>query len=219
MPAGGGHGTPFPERRSPKTGHESWTATLRAGLAGARADRSYAGRLLVPAVGAVWGALDEYTPLLVRETGVADGTVPCLLLLIWAGATAGSCWPVRASGSARPGSRAAGRAGSPWPSARRRHPWGLGLFASPSALPGGDGAGRRPSPAAHRGHRPGTLTSVAGLGTELATVAVYGGYALIASGGAHGTAFAVFAVPYLATAAALLLAGAAGGTPVSEGSP
>ena len=81
----------FPERRSSGDGQVGWTATLRAGLAEARADRSVRGALLlVPAVGAVWGALDEYTPLLVRGTGVADGTVPYLLLLIWAGATAGS---------------------------------------------------------------------------------------------------------------------------------
>ncbi|NED21453.1 MFS transporter, partial [Streptomyces sp. SID9913] len=68
-----------------------WTAALRSGLAEARADRSVRGALLlVPAVTAIWGALDEYTPLLVRDTGVADGTVPLLLLVIWAGATAGS---------------------------------------------------------------------------------------------------------------------------------
>src|SRR5690606_24049883 len=83
--------TRFPEHRTPPAGHDRWTAALRSGLAEARADRSVRGALLlVPAVTAVWGALDEYTPLLVRDTGVADGTVPLLLLVIWAGATAGS---------------------------------------------------------------------------------------------------------------------------------
>ncbi|MYR40571.1 MFS transporter, partial [Streptomyces sp. SID5910] len=49
-----------------------------------------------------------------------------------------------------------------------------------------------------------TLTSVAGLGTELGTVAVYGGYGLAASQTGHGTAFAIFAVPYLLTAVVLM---------------
>ncbi|MDT0396911.1 MFS transporter, partial [Streptomyces edwardsiae] len=82
----------FPEHRAGGAGRrESGIGVLRGGLAEVRADRSVRGALLlVPAVSAVWGALDEYTPLLVRGTGVADGTVPYLLLLIWAGATAGS---------------------------------------------------------------------------------------------------------------------------------
>lgn len=83
--------TRFPEHRTPSGGGERWSATLRAGLADARADRSVRGALLlVPAVTAVWGALDEYTPLLAHDTGVAAETVPWLLLVIWAGATAGS---------------------------------------------------------------------------------------------------------------------------------
>jgi hypothetical protein len=49
-----------------------------------------------------------------------------------------------------------------------------------------------------------TLTSVASLGTELATVAVYATYAALAATTTHGTVFALFALPYLATA--LLLA-------------
>lgn len=49
-----------------------------------------------------------------------------------------------------------------------------------------------------------TLTSVAGMGTELATITVYGAYAMPGSAHAHGTVFAVLAAPYLVTA--LLLA-------------
>ena len=44
-----------------------------------------------------------------------------------------------------------------------------------------------------------TLTSVASLGTELATVATFGVYALIGATAAHSTVFAVLAVPYLLT--------------------
>ncbi|WP_107473809.1 MFS transporter, partial [Streptomyces griseiscabiei] len=85
----------FPEHREPVAPGEdaaaSTLATLRAGLAEVRRDRSIRGAmLLVPAVGAVWGALDEYTPLLARDTGVAERTVPYLLLLIWVGPAIGS---------------------------------------------------------------------------------------------------------------------------------
>jgi len=50
-----------------------------------------------------------------------------------------------------------------------------------------------------------TLTSVAGLGSDLATVAAYGVYAAIETRAAHSTAFALFAVPYLVTAMLLVL--------------
>lgn len=77
--------TRLPEHRTPGAGSDSWVTTLRAGLAEAHANRSLRGALLlVPAVGAVWGALDEYAPLLVRETGIAGEAIPYLLLLIWA---------------------------------------------------------------------------------------------------------------------------------------
>lgn len=198
----------FPEHRSPAAGQKSWTGSLRTGLAEARADRSVRGALLlVPAVSAVWGALDEYTPLLVRGTDVADGTVPYLLLLIWAGATAGS---LLAGEGERLGTRglAALLAGAGLAlalGAADGTPWGLTLVAL--AFGGFQAAtvladARLQRRIQHSARA--TLTSVAGLGTELATVAAFGGYALIASGHAHSTAFAVFAVPYLATAALLI---------------
>ncbi|MXM67857.1 MFS transporter [Streptomyces sp. HUCO-GS316] len=200
--------TAFPEHRTPTAGSDGWASTLRAGLADARGDRSVRGALLlVPAVAAVWGALDEYTPLLVRGTGVADETVPYLLLVIWVGATAGS---LLAGPAERLGT--AGLAGL--------------LTVAALALATGAAAGSVPGIAlvavAFGGFQlaevladtrlqqridttgRATLTSVAGLGTELATVLVYTGYAAIGTTTGHGTAFAVFAVPYLLTA--LLLA-------------
>ncbi|CAL9606489.1 MFS transporter [Streptomyces pilosus] len=198
----------FPEHHTPAPGHGSWTGTLRAGLAEVRDDRSVRGALLlVPAVSAVWGALDEYTPLLVRDTGVADGTVPPLLLLIWAGATAGS---LLAGEGERLGTRGiaallAGAAVALAAGAVHGSPWGLTLvalafggFQAANVL--ADARLQRRIKASGRA----TLTSVAGLGTELLTITSFAGYALIASGHAHGTAFAVFALPYLATAALLL---------------
>jgi hypothetical protein len=45
-----------------------------------------------------------------------------------------------------------------------------------------------------------TVTSLAGMSTEAATVAVYGGYAVLADIGGHGGAFAILAMPYVAIA-------------------
>ncbi|MFD3375841.1 MULTISPECIES: MFS transporter [unclassified Streptomyces] len=205
----------FPEHREPAdaaTGHrDGWTRTLRAGLAEARGDRSVRGALLlVPAVTAVWGALDEYTPLLVRDTGVAEAAVPNWLLLIWAGATVGG---LLAGAGRRLGTggfavllavSAVALAAGAWV----RTPAGIGLvalsfcgFQLASVLADArlqdriGGTGRA------------TLTSVAGVGTDLTTIAVYGAYGVIGSATTHGTAFALFAVPYLVTAALLAAAG------------
>ena len=202
--------TRFPEDRAvPEAGAEDWSTTLREGLAAVRRDRSLRGALLlVPAVGAVWEALDEYTPLLVRDTGVAETTVPYLLLLIWAGATAG------------------GLLAGPW---ERLGTAGLAGILAAAALAMALGAAARTPAAlillalAFGGFqlatvladvrlqqriddaRRATLTSVAGLGSDLATVAAYGVYAAIQTRAAHSTAFALFAVPYLVTAMLLVL--------------
>ncbi|MGA5446963.1 MFS transporter [Streptomyces umbrinus] len=187
-----------------------WTRTLRAGLAEARGDRSVRGALLlVPAVTAVWGALDEYTPLLVRDTGVAESAVPNWLLLIWAGATVGG---LLAGAGRRLGTggfagllavSAVALAAGAWV----RTPAGIGLvalsfcgFQLASVLADArlqdriGGTGRA------------TLTSVAGVGTDLTTIAVYGAYGVIGSATTHGAAFALFAVPYLVTAVVLAAA-------------
>ncbi|MEU4467190.1 MFS transporter [Streptomyces sp. NPDC024017] len=200
--------TRFPEHRvRTESADDSWTSTLRAGLAEVRGNRSVRGALLlVPAVAAVWGALDEYTPLLVRDIGVAEATVPYLIMLIWAGVTAGSLL----TGPAE-----------------RLGTTGLALLLAGSALALAAGAMARSLPGVglvslafagfqlaevladvrlqHRidESRRATLTSVAGLGTELATVAAFGVYALLGTDMAHGTVFAVLAIPYLVTALAL----------------
>lgn len=207
--------TRFPEHRSAaRAAGEGWARTLRSGLSAARRDRTLRGALLlVPAVGAVWGALDEYTPLLVRETGVAETTVPYLLLLIWTGATAGS---LLAGYCARLGDR------------------GLAALLAGAGIALAVGAGvRTPAGLALVGlafggfqlatvladvrlqHRIGdtgraTLTSVASLGTELGTVLVYAGYAAVATRADHAAAFMVFALPYLITSVALTASRRAG---------
>ncbi|WP_217164270.1 MFS transporter [Streptomyces sp. AC512_CC834] len=203
--------TRFPEHREPSGTGERWSATLRAGLAEARTDRSVRGALLlVPAVTAVWGTLDEYAPLLVRDTGVAAQTVPWLLLVIWAGATVGSLLAGPAERLASNGFAAlltcsalalAVGALAGTPAALVLVALAFGGFQLATVLADArlqrriDDTGRA------------TLTSVAGLGTELGNLATYGGYAVAATTWGHGTAFALSAVPYLLTA--LVLAGAA----------
>ncbi|SER18522.1 Predicted arabinose efflux permease, MFS family [Streptomyces sp. yr375] len=208
--------TRFPEHRTPAAErHESWAATLRAGLADVHRDRRVLGAvLLVPAVTAVWGALDEYTSLLVRETGVPDAAVPYLLMVIWAGVTAGSLLSGRAERLGGTGLAAllAGAALALAAGALTERPAGVVLVALAF---GGfqlatvladvrlqqriEGTGRA------------TVTSVAGLGTELLTIAVYGAYGVLGSSFAHGTVFAVCAVPYLVTALAVVRRGRGGG--------
>ncbi|MFE2267296.1 MFS transporter [Streptomyces griseosporeus] len=205
--------TRFPEHRRPAEEGDSWAAALRSGLAAARGDRTLrAAVLLVPAVGAVWGALDEYTPLLVRETGVSDAFVPYLLLLIWTGATAGGllAGPAERLGTRGLAALLAGGALALAAGALSGRPAGLVLVA---VAFGGFQLATVLADARlqHRIEDTGraTLTSVAGLGTELATVAVYGAYAVLGGAASHGTVFAVLAVPYLVTA---LLLGARAGT-------
>ncbi|MET9777060.1 MFS transporter [Streptomyces sp. NPDC006367] len=202
--------TRFPEHR-PSGGHQGgWLPALRAGLSEARADRSVRGALLlVPAVGAVWGALDEYTPLLVRDTGVAQATVPWLLLLVWAGATAGGLLAGTAErlGDTGFAGLLAGAALALALGAGAGTPAGLALVAV--AFGGLQLASvLADARLQHRIESAGraTLTSVAGLGTEVATVAVYGAYAVAGTETGHGTAFAILAVPYLLTAAVLVAA-------------
>ncbi|MFG3104169.1 MFS transporter [Streptomyces sp. NPDC048182] len=201
--------TRLPEHRTPSSDEtDGWAASLRTGLAAARADRSVRGALLlVPAVSAVWGALDEYTPLLVRDTGVAEATVPWLLLMIWTGATAGGllAGPGERLGTAGFAGLLAGAALALAVGAGSGSPAGLvlvglafGGFQLAHVLADArlqhriDASGRA------------TLTSIAGLGGELGTVAVYGGYAAVSDAGGNATAFVWFAVPYLVTALVLV---------------
>ncbi|QYX81433.1 MFS transporter [Streptomyces akebiae] len=202
--------TRFPEHRAAVPGpkHASTLSTLRAGLTEVRRDRSVRGAmLLVPAVGAVWGALDEYTPLLVRETGVAEQTVPYLLLVIWVGPAVGSLLTGAGErlGTAGLGVVLAGSAVALAVGALLGTPAGIGLVA---VAFGGFQLVNVLADARLQdrieGARRATLTSVASMGTETATVAVFAAYAAIGAGHAHGVAFAVFAVPYLVTAGVLV---------------
>ncbi|MFI0138239.1 MFS transporter [Streptomyces luteogriseus] len=206
--------TRFPEHRArPESTGDTWATTLRTGLAEARGNRAVRGALLlVPAVAAVWGALDEYTPLLVRDLGVADATVPFLVMLIWAGVTLGSLLtgPAERLGTSGLAVLLAGAALALAVGAMARSLAGVVLVSL--AFAGFQLAEVLADVRLqHRidESRRATLTSVASLGTELATVAAFGVYALLGTDLAHGTVFAVLAIPYLVTALALARARAA----------
>jgi MFS family permease len=186
-------------------GSPGYVATLRAGLAEARGDRAVRHLLLiVPALAAIWGGLEEYDALLAVDTGVGRENVPWLMLLLWAGVTAGGLLaPI--------GGRLSTRAFA-----------GILVIASLalaagalSGLPAGfvliavafcafqmasvvvDARLQETITGPSRA----TVTSLAGLGTDVATVLVYGAYG---AGSAlllpNSTIFALFAVPYVVIA-------------------
>ncbi|WP_406864955.1 MFS transporter [Streptomyces sp. HUAS MG47] len=188
-----------------------WAATLRAGLAEARHDKAVRfAVLLVPAVTGVWGALDEYTPLLVRDTGVAPGTEPQLLLLIWAGATVGGllAGPAQRLDARGLAALLAGSAVAVAVGAALGTPAAIVLVALAF---GGFQLGQVLVDARLQdsitGDSRATVTSLAGVGSEVVTLAVFGLYAVLGTAAGHGTAFALLALPYLAAAAALTLRG------------
>ncbi|MFD3842078.1 MFS transporter [Streptomyces sp. NPDC058642] len=208
----------LPEHRTrAESGGDGWWTTLRTGLAVVREDRSVRGALLlVPAVAAVWGALDEYTPLLARDTGVAETTVPYLILLVWTLVTAASLLsgPAERLGTTGTAWLLAGSALAMAAGAASGTPAGIALvglafggFQLAEVL-----ADVRLQHRIDESRRA-TLTSVASLGTELVTVATFGAYALLGTTAAHGTVFAVLAVPYLVTALVLARSRAATARP------
>ncbi|MFG2012031.1 MFS transporter [Micromonospora sp. NPDC048868] len=203
-----------------RTGHDGgadddedlgWWASLRAGLAEVRADRTVrAAVLLVAVVAAVWGALDEYTSLLARDTGVGEATVPLLLLLTWFGvavggllAPAGERLTARGYAGLLALSALALVAG-----ALSARPAGFALVAAAfcgfqlaTVL-----ADARLQARITGGSRA-TVTSLAGMATDVTVIAVYAGYGLLATGAGNGVAFAVAAVPYLIVALLLVTRG------------
>jgi MFS family permease len=212
--------TRFPEHRGgAEAGPDEdddlgWSASLRAGLAEVRADRAVrAAVLLLAGVTAVWGALDEYTPLLAGDTGVARESVPMLLLLLWAGVTVGGLLaPLGERLTDRGYAALLACSGAALATgALLALPAGFVLVAvgfcglqlatvlADARLQARiTGAGRA------------TVTSLAGTATDLGTIAVYGGYGLLATGAGNGVAFAVLAVPYLIIALALTVRRAGG---------
>ncbi|MEU1587748.1 MFS transporter [Micromonospora sp. NPDC005710] len=189
-------------------GDRGWWETLRAGVTEVRTRPPVRSAvLLVAVVAADWGALDEYTPLLALDTGVGAQAVPLLLLVLWAGVTVGGLL-------APAGERLGGRgyaallglvgvalAGG----ALLRHPAGFVLLAVAF------GAAQLATVLADArlqaritGTSRATVTSLAGMATDVLIIVTYAGYGLLATAAGNAVAFALTAGAYLVVALVLL---------------
>ncbi|PZG22444.1 MFS transporter [Micromonospora craterilacus] len=220
----------FPEHRRPAAGAEEpgWWPGLRAGIVEVRGDRAVrAAVLLVAAVTAVWGALDEYTPLLARDTGVALTTVPLLLLLVTVGQIAGGLLAPAGQRLRTPGYALllAGSALALAGGALLRRPIGFLLVAVAfCGLQLASVLADARLQARINGPGRATVTSLAGMATDLTIIVVYAGFGLVATVAGNGVAFAfaVAAVPYLLVAVTLATRVAGGRTspePVPDPTP
>ncbi|WP_406084581.1 MFS transporter [Micromonospora zamorensis] len=207
----------FPEHRPPADastptpddeGDLGWCDTLRAGVTQVRTRPPVRSAvLLVAVVAADWGALDEYSPLLALDTGVRAEVVPLLLLLLWAGVTVGGLLAGVGERLGRRGYAAllgvvgVGLAGG----ALTGRPAGFVLLAL------GFGAAQLATVLADArlqaritGNSRATVTSLAGMATDLLIIATYAGYGLLATVVENAVAFAVTAGPYLVLGLVLL---------------
>ncbi|WP_433493256.1 MFS transporter [Micromonospora sp. CA-248089] len=189
-------------------GEPGWLDSLRLGLREVRADRRVrAAVLLVAAVTAIWGGLDEYTGLLAADTGTAEVGVPLLLLLVWAGMTVGGLL-------APLGERLSHRgyagllvfaAGATAAGALLRHPAGFLLLAAAfAAFQLATVLADVWLQARIAGSARATVTSLAGMATDLTVVAFYAGYGLLAGAVGNAAAFAFAVLPYVLVALWLL---------------
>ncbi|MCT2281132.1 MFS transporter [Micromonospora chalcea] len=203
-PAPDGPGARDEPGEGPGDDEPGWLDSLRLGLGEVRADRRVrAAVLLVAAVTAIWGGLDEYTGLLAADTGMAEVGVPLLLLLVWAGMTVGGLL-------APLGERLSHRgyagllvfaAGATAAGALLRHPAGFVLLAAAfAAFQLATVLADVRLQARIAGSARATVTSLAGMATDLTIVAFYAGYGLLAGAAGNPAAFAVAVLPYLLVA-------------------
>ncbi|MGC4854866.1 MFS transporter [Micromonospora sp. DT4] len=203
------HGDASPVAASSSDDHDdlTWFETLRAGVTQVRTRPPVrAAVLLVAVVAADWGALDEYTPLLALDTGVGAQAVPLLLLLLWAGVTVGGLLAPAGEKLGRRGYAvllalvAVALAGG----ALVRHPAGFVLLAVAfgAAQLATVLADARLQARITGGSRA-TVTSLAGMLTDVLIIGTYAGYGLVATAAGNAVAFAVAGGAYLVMALAL----------------
>ncbi|MEW2430627.1 MFS transporter [Micromonospora sp. NPDC047644] len=189
-------------------GDLGWWDTLRTGVSQVRTRPPVRSAvLLVAVVAADWGALDEYTPLLALDTGVGPQAVPLLLLLLWAAVTVGG---LLAPAGERLGGRGyaalLGLVGVALAAgAMVRHPAGFVLLAVAF------GAAQLATVLADArlqaritGSSRATVTSLAGMATDVLIIVTYAAYGLLASAAGNAVAFALTAGAYLVVALVLL---------------
>ncbi|MBD8507581.1 MFS transporter [Hoyosella sp. G463] len=193
-----------------------YLGTIRAGIQEVRADHRLLAVIgLVAIIPAVWESLEEYVPLLAAEHGVATADVPWVVFAVWAGVGLGGALTGRFSGLTARGT-ALMLAGST-------------LLGSLGAVLGGPigwialgiafGGFQITSVLAEawmqdriRGTSRATITSIAGVASEILAIAVLLAYAIavllayagVQPLGSHAGAFALLLlVPYLVAAVLL----------------
>lgn len=162
--------------------------------------------LLVAAVAAVWGSLEEYTPLLAAGTGVGDAAVPLLVLVVCLGVSAGGALGGRAARLTNAGVAVllAGGAVALAAGALTKEPAGFALVAAAfAAFQAATIAADARLQHAIAGDARATVTSLASLATEAVVLAVFAAYAAGSAVASHATLFAVLAAPYLVVAGLL----------------
>jgi MFS family permease len=181
-------------------GRSALAAIAAAGVRELRGSPALRGAvLLVPAVVVVWGSLDEFLPLLAVEAGAAARDVPLLALLVYAGMAAGGVLADRAS---RLGGRGIGltlAAAAALLAAGALSGVPAGFAAIALAFAGFQAvtivADARLQ-AAIEGPARSTVTSLAGLLTEVATIATFALYGAGSAFASHAVLFAACAVAY-----------------------
>jgi MFS family permease len=199
----------FPEHRAGRgaggsNSARAHAAVLRAGLQEVRSSPSVRrALLLVPAVVALWGSLDEYLPLLAIEAGAAAEAVPLLGLMVYGAMAGGGALAGRASRLSRGGVALAllGAAVALGAGALVRAPAGfvliaLGFCAFQAVTVVVDARLQD----AIAGRARATVTSLAGLLTEVLVVAVFAAYAAGSLLADHATLFALAAAGYVVVA-------------------
>ena len=159
--------------------------------------------LLVPAVVTVWGSLDEYLPLLARDAGAAPQQVALLGLLVYGGVAAGGMLAGRAARLRGRGLATALAAAAALLAAGAlvRTTAGFAAIAVAFALFQAvtivvDARLQQ----AIEGRARSTVTSVAGLLTEVATIATFAVYAAGSAALSHAVLFALCAAAYVVVA-------------------
>ncbi|MET9344637.1 MFS transporter [Nonomuraea sp. NPDC003804] len=178
--------------------------TLKEGLAEARrSPRVRHALLLVPAVTAVWGELEEYVPLLAQESGATAQTVPLMVLLVWLGATSGGLLAKRAAGLRSRGLAALLATGAVALAAGAASGHLAGFVAIAVAFAMfqlGDVLADARLQRRITGPSRATVTSLAGLLTDICVIAALGLYAAASLVLPHSGIFVLFSVPYLVAA-------------------
>jgi len=186
------------------TGLRALTAIVRDGALELRRSSTLRGAvLLVPAVVTVWGSLDEYLPLLATEAGATVTDVALLALVVYAGQAAGGLFADRVSRMRGRGVATvlAGAAALLAAGALSGVPAGFAAIAL--AFTGFQAVTvvvDARLQAAIEGRARSTVTSLASLLTEVATITTFTLYAAGSAVMSHAVLFAAFAAAYLLVA-------------------